>query len=599
MFNNRKTLLAILLCFLISGIFAVNESSAGAGKTLNRSGIVSTIQNQGYAKIMVTLDVPGISSLTRSSTDFKTIRPGQSAFGIPDADLSLSAQINSTSDKVISKLGSYSTAYNVTHTYSSLPLLAMSVTLESLIALEADSNVLNISEDHILKPTLNNTVNIIGANAAWASGYTGAGWYVAIIDTGIRASHEMFAGKNIIEACFADGVTSGTNGHCPNGLNEMIGTGAAAHQPSSFEGYDHGTHVAGIAIGNSPTLKGVAKDSDIIDIQVFSRSSGQNTCGGADYCLSTFESDVIKGLDYVYSIRGSYSIAAVNMSLGYPESPYSDQAACDTDYGKFKTAIDLLRNADIATIISSGNDSFCNGVSPPACISSAVAVGAVTDSGSEAWFSNSYPGILDLWAPGVDIYSSTGASDNSYASWSGTSMAAPHVAGTFALFKEKTPTVTVDEVVSALSNTGDFVLTSEKNPVCEGPMTEERRIQLAGALGVDPLEPSLNSSGGGSGACFIATAAYGSYLAPEVEVLKRFRDMHLLTNSLGRRFVNVYYRYSPPAADFISHHRSLMLISRIILTPVVYCVKYPLAFLLVLALSAFGIWSKKRKSIAG
>jgi hypothetical protein len=73
----------------------------------------------------------------------------------------------------------------------------------------------------------------------------------------------------------------------------------------------------------------------------------------------------------------------------------------------------------------------------------------------------------------------------------------------------------------------------------------------------------------GSSACFIATAAYGTPLAEEIEVLRQFRDEYLLTNPLGRLFVSVYYRSSPPLADFIDDHPALKPMVRTGLSPVV------------------------------
>ena len=95
---------------------------------------------------------------------------------------------------------------------------------------------------------------------------------------------------------------------------------------------------------------------------------------------------------------------------------------------------------------------------------------------------------------------------------------------------------------------------------------------------VDP-EPGFRPRAGNG--CFIATAAYGSYLDNHVMALRMFRDNVLLTNAFGRSFVAIYYQYSPPLANFISQHETLRTVSRWILTPIVYGVQYPVSALLI------------------
>ena len=82
-------------------------------------------------------------------------------------------------------------------------------------------------------------------------------------------------------------------------------------------------------------------------------------------------------------------------------------------------------------------------------------------------------------------------------------------------------------------------------------------------------EPGVSGGGGGGGGCFIATAAYGSYLDSHVDTLRSFRDQYLETNPIGSAFVSLYYKVSPPMADFIEKHPALKPIVRAELMPAV------------------------------
>ena len=100
------------------------------------------------------------------------------------------------------------------------------------------------------------------------------------------------------------------------------------------------------------------------------------------------------------------------------------------------------------------------------------------------------------------------------------------------------------------------------------------------------------------GACFIATAAYGSYLEPHVMVLRRFRDRYLLTNAFGRALVEFYYNTSPPIADYIRAHEALRAATRWALTPLVYGLQYPLAPAALVSLLFIGAVNRRRRRAA-
>ena len=330
--------------------------------------------------------------------------------------------------------------------YDSIPFVALEVTADELDRLAADPEVISLTEDKAAEPFLPESIPLVQGNQAHAAGFTGAGQTVAILDTGVDKNHVFLGGRVIEEACFS------TGGWCPGGARTSTAPGSG--MPCPIAGCEHGTHVAGIAAGASGSTSGVASAANIFSIQIASNVSGQPRFWTSDY---------LAALEHVFAQRDRLSIAAVNMSLGGG----SFTSNCDSDYPPVTAAIRNLRSAGIATVVASGNDGFTNSLSYPACISDAVSVGAVSDVSwgtcsdgqpsardKVACYSNS-AAFLSLLAPGSRILSS--GPGNSYFQSHGTSMAAPHVAGAWAVLKQKAPGATVDGVLAALQDTGTQV----------------------------------------------------------------------------------------------------------------------------------------------
>jgi len=341
------------------------------------------------------------------------------------------------------------------HQYDYIPFMAVEVDRAGLEGLLKSPLVVGVFEDHINFPLLNVSIPFINADDAWIDNYAGSDQVVAVLDTGVDKNHGALVGKVVAEACYS-GNYSGYS-LCKDGVNQSTAPGSALPYIGSCPpGYcDHGTHVAGIVAANNSTVKGVAKDANIIAMQVFTLINGSK--------IGAYDTDIIKGLERVLFLSSEYTIAAVNLSLG---GEYFDKT-CDTYNPAMKLAVDNLRNSGIVTIAASGNDGFTSGISYPACISSIVSVGATSKTVNQvAYYSNS-ASILDLLAPGGDLYNggviySTIPFDQ-YVGMQGTSMAAPHVAGAWALIRSAEPEASVDEILNALKETGVLILDT-RNP---------------------------------------------------------------------------------------------------------------------------------------
>ena len=268
----------------------------------------------------------------------------------------------------------------------------------------------------------------------------------------------MISGRVVTEACYSTNRTIGTTtitSLCPNQALSSTAAGSGVNCTVNSD-CNHGTQVAGIAASAS----GVAVGANLIPIQIYSRVNSASICGSANPCIMSTISDQIAALNYVFSLKGSYNIAAVNLSLATGRN----MATCDST-NPLKKIIDQLRSVGIATITASGNNSYSDALGSPACVSSAISVGA-TENGRAAtvdtiWSQSNSADFLNLLAPGNLI--NVPIPGGGYADASGTSLAAAHVSGAWAILKEQQPNATVTEILNRLKNNGVNVTDPRNN----------------------------------------------------------------------------------------------------------------------------------------
>ena len=417
------------------------------------------IASEGRARVLVQMRLPGRGHVPE----------GLLTHGTASLQRSDIAMIGG---QIMSRMRKYN--YRVVHRYSYVPLIALEIDAAGLAELEGTPIWVDaVFEDGVKRPMLPESVPLIGADLAWGRGFDGSGMVVAVLDTGVESTHPFLAGKVVEEACYSSTLAGHSTTFCPNGADEQLGVGAGAPCPLDAQGCFHGTHVAGIATGDGVPagipFSGVAPGAQIMAVQVFSKFTAAADCGLFNTpCVGAYTSDLIAGLERVYAVRETYNIASVNLSLGGG----SFTAACDGE--PEKAIIDTLRSVGIATVVAAGNDGTPTALSSPACISSAISVGSTTKSDIVSSFSN-VASFMSLFAPGEDILSSV--TGGGFDILSGTSMATPHVAGSWAVLKQAVPAATVDEVLSALVTTGVPITDTRSGT----PITKPR-IQVDRAL---------------------------------------------------------------------------------------------------------------------
>jgi subtilisin family serine protease len=334
--------------------------------------------------------------------------------------------------------------FTVTRSYRRLAAVAGLATPAGLARLRALPSVRSVVRDELGHVSTSESGPLIGSTQLRARyGFDGRGVTVAVLDTGADSHHpDLGDGGVPFEKCFV--------------LNGCEDGGSEGDLAPDVNG--HGTHVTGtITSDGSFAPPGIAPGAAVVPVLVFDT----NSIGRV--------SDWVAALDWVLATHGTNGIRAVNMSLGtdalYP-------GTCDTDQPTLTDAITRLRAEGVLTFAATGNDGSPDSMSAPACVSTAVAVGAVydadlgaepdngtylcgcsddpADAGAVICFSNSGE-HLRLLAPGSRITSTV---PHGVGEKRGTSQATPHATAAAALLLQYDPGLAADALEGLLRDTG-------------------------------------------------------------------------------------------------------------------------------------------------
>ena len=325
--------------------------------------------------------------------------------------------------------------------YITINAIAGEITKKGLEKLKENSNVERIDFNNPITFSLDDSVSLINADDVNDLTYNGInldgnGETVCIIDTGVDYTHSALGGCTTEEFL---------NNSCEKVIRGYD-FGNNDNDPQDVHG--HGTHVAGIVASEDSKYRGVAPGAKIVAMKVFSDSGSGNTA----YALAA--------IDWCVYNASKFNISAITMSIGVTDNqgneiPYL--TTCDAN-DPLAAKSSWAASQGIFVDASSGNSKGALGITAPSCGENVTSVGSVTKSGQVSGF-NTAP-ILGVLAPGHAIKSTILL--DKFGTKSGTSMAAPHVAGTAMLLQQfskqiNNATLTPAEIKSILQSTGKSV----------------------------------------------------------------------------------------------------------------------------------------------